>query len=259
MGAATPSSQKPAKRTDKTVHRLAILHFMNKLIYLFFKLKVTDKRVKGLWIQPRLIWKVSASLPLRKVNTRRPPSWLFNGYGNKAKVRIGQLGERRVTQVNLSTFVDQMFGRAAIGDFNDNAPPGVRYDHPRAEMVKPRRCGEFVGIEPFAIGHQQAATLLPVPRRFVSGVTGHAPEENECHELHNGYSCSVYAMPEGKRGQRGVYPIYKSENPPDHNLNPNLNLLMVRGLRLGFAQKGEVRLPQQPLRSACLTDYWLNW
>jgi hypothetical protein len=87
----------------------------------------------------------------------------FNNYGNEAAVRIGQPGERRVTQVNLSTLIDQMFGWAAIGDFNDNAPPGVRYDHPCAEIVKPRRRGEFVGIEPFAIGHRQAAMLLPVP------------------------------------------------------------------------------------------------
>jgi hypothetical protein len=39
----------------------------------------------------------------------------------------------------------------------------VRYNHPCAESVKPRRCGEFVGIERFAIGHRQTAMTLSIP------------------------------------------------------------------------------------------------
>jgi len=94
---------------------------------------------------------------------RQQRSLFLNNYGNKAAFGIGQSGERRAAQVDLPTFVDQMPGWAAIGDFNNDAPIRVRYDHPRAEIVKPRCGGEFVGTEPFAIGHRQSAMLLPVP------------------------------------------------------------------------------------------------
>ena len=77
---------------------------------------------------------------------------------------MGQPGERGAAKVDLSALMDQVLGWAAIGDFNDDAPIRVRYDDPRAEIVKPRCGREFVGIEPFAIGHRQAAMLLRVPR-----------------------------------------------------------------------------------------------
>jgi hypothetical protein len=58
----------------------------------------------------------------------------------------------------------------------------VRDDHLGAEIEKPRRTGELVGIEPLAVGHRQATLLLPIPRRPVSGLTGQAREDKERRE-----------------------------------------------------------------------------
>ena len=96
----------------------------------------------------------------------------FYGYVNEAEFRVGQLHECGSTQVDLSTLVDQTFGRAAIRDFYNHAPLRVRDDNLGAEIEKPRRRGELVGIERLAIGHRQAAMLLPIPRRPVCGLTG---------------------------------------------------------------------------------------
>jgi hypothetical protein len=107
--------------------------------------------------------------------SRKNRSRLTDSYVNKAAVGISEPAKSRVTQVNLSSLPDQTRSRAAIGDLNDNAPPGVRHDDPCAQIVKPRRSSELVWIERFAVGHQQAAMVFSVPGSLVGGVTGHAP------------------------------------------------------------------------------------
>ena len=97
-------------------------------------------------------------------------------YGNvdESKIRVGQLREGGLTQVNRETFPEQAFRWPAIRDFYNHAAVGMRDDDLRAEIVKPRCPGELVGIEPLTIGHRQVALLLPIPRRPVGSLTGQA-------------------------------------------------------------------------------------
>lgn len=106
------------------------------------------------------------------------------GDGNEAEIEVGQLCEGGATQVDLAALVDQTVRGAAIGDFHHHAPVRVRDDHLGAEIEKPRRSREHVGIESLAIGHRQAAMLLPIPRRPVSSLTGQAQEDEERRECH---------------------------------------------------------------------------
>ena len=85
---------------------------------------------------------------------------------------MGQLQECGSTQINLSTLVDQTLGGSANRDYYNHAPIRVRDDDLGVKIEKPRRRRELVGIEPLAIGHRQAAMLLSIPRRLVSGLAG---------------------------------------------------------------------------------------
>ena len=111
-------------------------------------------------------------------------SLLFYGDINEAEIRVGQFREGGSTQVDLPSVVEQTFSWSAICDFHHHAPVRVRDDHLRAEIEKPRRSRELVGIELLAIGHRQAAMLLPIPRRPVSSLTGQAREDQERRECH---------------------------------------------------------------------------
>ena len=65
---------------------------------------------------------------------------------------------------------------ATIGDFDNHALVIMRDDHFCADWVKPRGCGETVGIEALAISHQLAAVVFSVPGSLVGSPAIYAQE-----------------------------------------------------------------------------------
>ena|SRR6185437_2464665 len=87
---------------------------------------------------------------------------------HEPKIRFGNFLESRAPEINYAPLLNERLRRPAIRDRHQHAPRremrrAHRYPDPRAERVKPRRRGEFIGIKWMAIGHQFAAMFLAIP------------------------------------------------------------------------------------------------
>jgi len=68
-----------------------------------------------------------------------------------------------MTKINLRPRATEAFGWAAICDLHDHRCGRRASRQLSCQWIEPRRRGEFVGIERFAVGHWQAAMFVAVP------------------------------------------------------------------------------------------------
>jgi hypothetical protein len=86
---------------------------------------------------------------------------------DESQVRMGELAEGCVTEINDAPLAHQAFGRPTIGYGNHNAARMRLGGNGEAEFgpqrIKPGRAGQFIGIKSPAVSHQTTAMILAVP------------------------------------------------------------------------------------------------